>query len=312
MNSIGHPPSPDACKGKVDASGVKVYIIDTGVDFHAGTLFESEFTGVINKGSDCHWACAGCGSPFVDERAIDDSTERPDPTSPPPHGTHVASNACGNNHGLAENCELCSVKVRQETGAVSWGHIIEAFRHVISNCNVDAGERCVINLSVGLHNGRYYEDLKDVAAEAIEAGIVVVAAAGNDGRESLYSPQVVPEVITVGGIKRGDKPWEDTNYGDAVDVYAPAKLVFGADPEGNMFQSGTSFAAPFVTALVAGLLHQCVPSHLVRLFITWFATDKGFDPRSPASSTRWNNEAAGIANTQFLAANWLADNYCID
>ena len=163
---------------------------------------------------------------------------------PPSHRTHVASNACGNEHGLAENCELCSVKIRQENGGLSWCHIIEAFRHVINNCNVAAGERCVINLSVGLHNGRYYEDLKDVAAEAIEAGIVVVAAAGNDGEESLYSPQVVPEVITVGGIKRGHEPWEDTSYGDAVTVYAPAKLVFGADPESNMFQSGTSFAAP--------------------------------------------------------------------
>ena len=85
MNSRGHPPSPDAWKRKVDASGVKVYIIDTGVDFQDGSPFEYEFTGVINKGSDCHWSCDDCGSPFVDERPYDEYFNAPSP-SDPPHG----------------------------------------------------------------------------------------------------------------------------------------------------------------------------------------------------------------------------------
>ena len=138
MNSRVHPPSPDAWKGKVDASGVKVYIIDTGVDFQDGSPFEYEFTGVINKGSNCYWACKGCGSPFDDERPIGNKNNLLNPNflrmgaciwqcilsctraghvlcltlvcCPPSHRTHVASNACGNEHGLAENCELCSVK----------------------------------------------------------------------------------------------------------------------------------------------------------------------------------------------------------
>jgi subtilisin family serine protease len=89
--------------------------------------------------------------------------------------------------------------------------------------------------------------------ELTKAGIVVVAAAGNEGPSAPPSyPAGYEEVIAVTAVDRNLAPYRYASRGDHIDLAAPGVDVWTALPgrrEGP--QTGTSFAVPFVTAVVA-------------------------------------------------------------
>jgi subtilisin family serine protease len=84
-------------------------------------------------------------------------------------------------------------------------------------------------------------------------GVVFIAAAGNQGPVAPPSyPAAYPDVIAVTAVNRKGENYRHANRGSYIDVSAPGVDVLAALPDGRTgYKTGTSFAAPFVTAIVA-------------------------------------------------------------
>jgi subtilisin family serine protease len=116
----------------------------------------------------------------------------------------------------------------------------------------------VVNLSFA---GPEDELVHHAVQELAKAGAIVVAAAGNDGPSAPPSyPAAYQEVIAVTAVDRNMAAYRYANRGEHIDIAAPGVDVWTAIPgrrEGP--QTGTSFAAPHVAAVVAVALPGMVP-----------------------------------------------------
>jgi len=199
------------------------------------------------------------------------------------HGTHVAGIAAARNNGsgvegVAAGARLWSIKVLDWAGLGYWSWIICGLDRV-----GDMGSIEVVNLSLagaGSDDGNCGNDNHDLLHQAIcrlhDAGVTIVAAAGNAGANSAsYIPAAYDEVITVsgmadynglpgggasppsgcgsaGGANSGpvgdDKMAGISNYGPDVDLIAPAICVLSTLPNNRLGRmTGTSMATPHVT-----------------------------------------------------------------
>lgn len=127
----------------------------------------------------------------------------------------------------------------------------------------------VINLSLaGPENLLLQQAVKKVA----ERGIIMVAAAGNEGPESdpVY-PAAYEEVVAVTAIDRRKRPYRRAGRGQHIDFAAPGVEVWtAASIRGARPKTGTSFAAPFVTAaavLMKGANPELTPEHIRKTLI---------------------------------------------
>lgn len=112
--------------------------------------------------------------------------------------------------------------------------------------------KSVINMSLG---ATYSEAFNKATAAIVARGVVVVAAAGNeDINASTVSPASAPEVITVGATYRNDSRAYFSNWGAALDVFAPGVNILSAWIGNNTATktiSGTSMACPHVAGIAA-------------------------------------------------------------
>ncbi len=115
----------------------------------------------------------------------------------------------------------------------------------------------VVNLSLGTTDVAFRDGLADVCRQAREAGVILVAAEHNDGRESY--PAVLPDVIGVAGGKVRGRYGYYYRPGHEIECVArgDAQRVCWSDPP-YLMMSGTSFAAPHVTGVVA-MIRQAHP-----------------------------------------------------
>ena len=159
----------------LNGQGVKVGIIDTGIDFNHPDLRGYGTLGRVFGGYN-----------YVN------TSEKPLDTNG--HGTEVAGiiGAEGNFSGVAPKSQLFSYKVSSTGEAVSSEYIIEAISQAIED------KMDVINISLGVN--RTNDGLENAVDEAVKKGIVVVSAAGNNGPddETIGSPGRDFNVITVG------------------------------------------------------------------------------------------------------------------
>jgi len=122
---------------------------------------------------------------------------------------------------------------------------------------VDLGAR-VVNMSFGTPADSVPEGAptphRAVVEYASRHGCVLVAAAGNSGRQERFYPAALPEVIAVGSVSADGTRSAFSTWGDHVAVTAPGERVHSAQRRGYRAASGTSFAAPFVAAAAALLL----------------------------------------------------------
>ena len=95
--------------------------------------------------------------------------------------------------------------------------------------------------------------LTAVLDSAAAQGAIMIAAAGNDGRERAAYPAAHPSVIAVTAVDAAFRRYRDANYGDHIEFSAPGVDLYVASPRGGNYASGTSYAAPIVTALAARL-----------------------------------------------------------
>ena len=113
----------------------------------------------------------------------------------------------------------------------------------------------VVNMSIG---GPSSFELDQVVDEVVDAGIPVVAAAGNENDDACFSsPGEAPAALTVAASTKSGNRAEFSNFGDCVDLFAPGKSVLSASADSasaTEVMSGTSMAAPHVTGAVARYL----------------------------------------------------------
>lgn len=177
------------------------------------------------------------------------------------YSTHVAGTVCGAIHGVGLCDDLCSVRVFDSTGQGSMAGVIAGVNHVVDDCTdafPDVTSRtCVANMSLG---GAPSAATDTAVEDALDAGVSVVAAAGNSNTDACsISPARVPGAVTVGSINVRDRHSSFSNYGECVDVYGPGSSITSAgtdSPTATYIESGTSMASPHVAAMAANILHE--------------------------------------------------------
>jgi subtilisin len=169
------------------------------------------------------------------------------------HGTHLAGTigAVDNGAGIigvAPQVNLFAVKVLDENGRGSIKDIVAGLDWCVQN------KMQVVNMSFG--SDRPSAALHKAVKAAAGAGIVVVAAAGNDGsKNSVDYPAVYPETIAVGGINERDQLFVFSSQGPEIDLVAPATHVLSTARGGGYEKmSGTSMATAHVSGAAALLI----------------------------------------------------------
>ncbi len=215
--------------------GVTVAVIDTGVS----RVPDLKLTKFV-KGYD-----------FVNDQvnASDDNG----------HGTHVAGTIAQSTNngygvaGIAYEAKIMPLKVLAGSGGGTVADIAESIKFAADN-GAD-----VINMSLG--GGGASKLMEDAIDYAYQKGVVIVAAAGNEGRNSSSYPARYPHVISVSATDAAGEKAPYSNFGAGVDISAPGGSETGKiiqntiDPSSGEsvfvgFQ-GTSMAAPHVAGVAA-------------------------------------------------------------
>lgn len=195
------------------------------------------------------------------------------------HGTAVASLLVGDTDsrspGLIPAARLLAVdafhKVRADERADAFG-LIQALDY-LSRQNVKT-----VNLSL---SGPPNAALESQIVRMAEDDIVIVAAAGNNGPSAKPAyPAAYESVIAVTAVDRRGQVYRRANRGEHIDLAAPGVDVWtAASISGARTKTGTSYAAPFVTAAAAMLLQSQpqLAAEEVRRFLIARARDLGSD-----------------------------------
>ncbi|MCK5636483.1 MAG: S8 family peptidase, partial [Thermoplasmatales archaeon] len=271
--------------------GIKIAIVDTGINYNHPDL-EGRYLG---------------GYDYVNN---DD-----DPMDDHGHGTHCASIALGSGEysnykyvGVAPMASYYSYKAIGSNGKGSSVWLLAALEQAVDD------DVNIISLSLGDNNSSANPDdiLSQAADTAVDAGVIVVAAAGNGGEDGpINSPGCARKVICVGASdgddiagfsSRGPVEWGDDNYLEKPDVVAPGVNIVGASKNrGYVSRSGTSMATPHVAGAVA-LMLQANPdlnSSEIKLMLMENATDLGFDNNTQGQG-RINVSASVEINNEII------------
>lgn len=238
--------------------GVRVYIVDSGVDPHP------EFGNRLQGG----W------NSLANSRNTDDCNG---------HGTHVAGIVAGKTFGVAKGAIIVPVRVFPcGDGGTTSAVVSRGLQWILDNH--PSGEPGVVNLSLGgIVRSDYEDPIETKLQELIDAGIVAVVSSGNAGAEVCgdrwqVSPARLPDAITVGASGKSDRYTSWSNWGSCLDIWAPGLDITSAkhNSRGSISMSGTSMSAPFVAGAAARLLEEnpsMTPGEIA-LQITGNATNK--------------------------------------
>lgn len=162
------------------------------------------------------------------------------------HGTHVAGIVCGSQApcmGIAKHAKVHSLKVLGENGHCSAQSVCEALAYA---AEIGCDLAC---LSLGSPNESPL--LHEAIRNASRSGLVIVAAAGNDGGRVNY-PAAFEETIAVGAVDRHGEVCPFSCRGEEIICAAPGQDIQSTWLSGGYaVVSGTSMAAPFVVGVLA-------------------------------------------------------------
>lgn len=238
-------------------SGVVVAVLDTGVD-----LEHSDLRGRLVEGID-----------LVDEGTPPDDLQG--------HGTLVAgiiAATAGNGQGVAgvaPRARIMPVRVLDAEGRGTPATVAAGIRwaadHGASVINLSLAEAAsagAMHDNAASAGGRGARGLVDAQVEqairtAEEAGVLVVAAAGNEGKDAVPYRADLP-ILVVGATDRSDHMWPRSNHGARV-LFAPGVEILSTWHEGRYAKvDGTSFATPIVAAGAVLLRGQGLSARQVR------------------------------------------------
>ncbi len=218
--------------------GVKVAVIDSGIDYH-----HEDLDGNYRGGRNC-------------------MANTDDPMDTFGHGTHVAGIIAAEDNGIgvvgvAPGVSLYALKVLGPSGSGDWGSIVAALEWAVDN-----GIQ-VANLSLG--NVQWPgQTVEDAFYAAAGSGVVLVAAAGNAGNrrgagDNIIYPARWDCCIAVGATDSADRRATFSSTGPALWVSAPGVGVNSTLMGGGYgLNSGTSMASPHVAGLVALMIAKGV------------------------------------------------------
>ncbi|MBU2592526.1 S8 family peptidase [Patescibacteria group bacterium] len=216
------------------AENVDIAIIDTGIDGSHPDLSEKIISSV-----DCRLNSSCPPTAAIDIHG---------------HGSHVAgiASAVTNNGigvaGTSWKGRLMNIKVLDDSGSGYYSWVADGIYWAADN-----GAE-VINLSLG---GKYSSrTLRNAVSYASRKGVVVVAAAGNQGSNQYSYPAYYSESIAVAATDQDDQKASFSNYGLWVDVAAPGVSILSTANGNYQYASGTSMSTPFVSGLAALLFGQ--------------------------------------------------------
>lgn len=175
------------------------------------------------------------------------------------HGTHVAGIVAAVDNtigviGVGPEIYLYAVKVLNKAGSGWLSDIIEGLQWCINN------EMQVVNMSLGTYSE--VQSFHDAITTAYSKGLVLVAAAGNDGVYTPLYPAAYDEVIAVAASDINNQiPWW-SNCGLHIDLTAPGVSIYSTY-KGSSYKtlSGTSMATPHVAGTAAMVLSTTVGSY---------------------------------------------------
>ncbi len=239
-----------------NGSGVKIAILDTGIDPTHPDFYVNNHTKIIGMKS------------FVDF----DFNNIPDESVQDlhGHGTHVAGIAAGtgayldNITGVAPGAELLVGKVLSNEGYGYDSWIISGIEWAVNN-SAD-----IISMSLGGTAYPIYDPLADAVNKAVDEGVLVVVAAGNEGDQGFFtidSPGIADKALTVGAVYTYDSLVWFSSRGPTAngtlkpDVVAPGYDIISARASHTLMglpatlkhvaASGTSMATPHVSGAAA-------------------------------------------------------------
>lgn len=260
VKAIGAQNEWNETKGR----GIRVAVLDTGIDYNHPDLKDRVKGGInftTNNPND-----------YMDRQG---------------HGTHCAGIIAASINGLgvvgvAPEVDLYAVKVLGDNGSGSLDWTIQALDWCIAN-HIN-----VVSMSLG-SNGSY-QQVHDAIKRAYNNGIILIAAAGNDGNgygDTIDYPARYPEVIAVAAIDINENQGSFSSTGYDVEVASAGVDVLSAYPNNSYARlSGTSMACPHISGAAALLLAK---SHIrysrllnpeeIRLLLQMNSKDRGIAGR---------------------------------
>lgn len=257
------------------SGGVRVGVLDSGIDIGHADL--------LGKTKACANALAAIGA--VVEGACEDDAA---------HGTHVAGTitAIANNSvgvaGVAPNAELAVFKGLNAGGVGFYADIIAGIHWL----HTKGGAR-IISMSIG---GPQDDALDAELSDASRAGVLLIAAAGNDFDDTKNWPAYHPDVMSVAAIDAARAHANFSNCNSDVEIAAPGVDVWSTAP-GNTYApfSGTSMATPHVSGVAAMVMwKKGLTASQTRSTLTSTATDLGSNGRDTCFGYGLVNLAAAL------------------
>lgn len=238
---------------------VIVAVIDTGIDYTHPDLVDNLWVNQAEKNGQPGVDDDGNG--YVDDiYGYDFDGNDGDPRDGHSHGTHCAG-VIGASHngtgvmGVMSNVQLMGIKFLSDRGSGETIGAIKSIEYAIKN-----GANIMSNSWGG---GEKSEALQEAIEAARDAGILFVAAAGNesnnnDARPTYPASYEVENVITVGAMDGKGKKASFSNYGaTSVHVFAPGVNILSTVKNGGYQKmSGTSMATPMVSGVLGLLLSK--------------------------------------------------------
>ncbi|MCD8089443.1 MAG: S8 family serine peptidase [Clostridiales bacterium] len=200
-------------------NGVKAAVIDTGIQ---------PIGGIEEKTAEGH-------------NYLDDSDDVTDNVG---HGTFVSGIIASESAGIAVNCTIVPLKCFDSGKSTYVSDLIDAVYDA-----ADVYDCQVINMSFGFSS--YSSLFKEAVDYVTEKGLITAAAVGNEGGTSLSYPAAYDNVIGVGSVDSDLNVSSFSRHNTSVFVTAPGENLTSLSISGYSDNSGTSFAAPHITALAA-------------------------------------------------------------
>jgi hypothetical protein len=260
---------------KGDGVGVRIYVLDTGVDAN-----HPELAGRVIDGYD----------------AFGQNLDQTDCNG---HGTHVAAVAAGDVHGVAPGATIVPIRILNCSSQGNTGTLAAGIDWILDNHPRD--KLGIVNMSFA---GQKSQIIDTNVSKLLSAGIITVAAAGNFSDDACkFSPASIPGVITVGATATGDQRLGTSNWGDCVDIFAPGSRILSANSLNYVAPSsrtGTSQAAPYVAGALATYVSSGVltaPSAALSVLISTAEAGTVLDAKSSSNYFLRVQKESTVINT---------------